>query len=274
MKRGMRVVLASALLGMLAVALPASAQTAGLLPNGKQTFVDLNGQPFSSGKVYFYIPNTTTPKATWVDPGEAVPNSNPVVLDSAGRAVIYGNGQYREVLRDQFGNTIWDQLTTFTQAPCTAFGTTAGTCVQGNDSRFSPPYVSVNLAGDQSIVTDGSEQKILFDTVQFDSNSWWDNTNHRYTPQQAGKYLITLFCATTGTDITIERCSLNKDGSTVRQEPNQVPFSGANPLLVTAIVSFNGTTDYVEGTVNMTGTAGTVGGTIVSSTIQGQFIAP
>lgn len=91
---------------------PASAQQlAGLLPNGEQTFVDANGQPYSGGSVYFYLPSTTTPKTTWVDPGEVVPNANPVVLDTAGRAIIYGAGQYREILKDQWGNTIWDQLT-------------------------------------------------------------------------------------------------------------------------------------------------------------------
>lgn len=91
--------------------LSATAEAASLLPNGEQTFVDQNGQPYSAGKVYFYIPTTTTPKTTWQDAGQTVPNSNPVVLDAAGRAIIYGSGSYRQVLKDQYGNTIWDQLT-------------------------------------------------------------------------------------------------------------------------------------------------------------------
>lgn len=94
------------LLGALAPALAAS-----LLPNGEQTFVDANGQPYAAGKVYFYTPGTLTPKTTWRDSGQTVANANPVVLDSAGRALIYGNGTYRQVLKDLFGNTIWDQLT-------------------------------------------------------------------------------------------------------------------------------------------------------------------
>lgn len=89
----------------------ALAQTAALLPNGMQQFIDGNGNPYAGGSVYFYIPSTTTFKTTWVDPNQGVANANPVVLDSAGRAVIYGSGQYREVLKDSLGNTVWDQLT-------------------------------------------------------------------------------------------------------------------------------------------------------------------
>jgi len=89
------------------------ADLGALLPNAKQTFVDANGLPLAGGSVTFYIPSTTTLKTTWSDPGETVPNTNPVVLDSAGRAVIYGNGDYRQVVKDVFGNTVWDALTQY-----------------------------------------------------------------------------------------------------------------------------------------------------------------
>lgn len=97
--------------GLLVGALCAPAQAASLLPNGEQTFLDANGQPLAAGKVYFYVPNTLTPKATWSNSGETVTNANPVPLDSAGRAIIYGAGAYRQIVKDVFGNTIWDQLT-------------------------------------------------------------------------------------------------------------------------------------------------------------------
>lgn len=84
---------------------------ATLLPNGEQQFCDANGAPYAGGSVYFYVPSTTTPKTTWADAAENTPNTNPVVLDSAGRAVIYGSGQYRQVLFDSLGNEVWDQLT-------------------------------------------------------------------------------------------------------------------------------------------------------------------
>jgi hypothetical protein len=84
---------------------------ASLLPNGEQVFLDNNGSPLAGGSVYFYVPGTLTPKDTWVNSGQTVLNTNPVVLDSAGRAIIYGSGSYRQILKDSLGNTIWDQLT-------------------------------------------------------------------------------------------------------------------------------------------------------------------
>jgi hypothetical protein len=84
---------------------------ASILPNGKAQFIDQNGVPLVGGKVYFYIPNTSTPSNTWQNPSASILNTNPVILDSRGQALIYGAGQYRQVVQDSLGNTIWDQLT-------------------------------------------------------------------------------------------------------------------------------------------------------------------
>lgn len=83
-----------------------------LLPNAKQTFTGPNGTPLSSGSVYFYVPNTSTPKATYQDPGQTVLNPNPVPLDANGQAIIWGSGTYRQVVYDVNNNLIWDQITT------------------------------------------------------------------------------------------------------------------------------------------------------------------
>lgn len=101
------------------------ARSATLLPNGEQTFVDANGVPLAGGTVAFYIPNTLTPKTTWQDPGQTTPNANPLTLDAAGRAIIYGSGTYRQIVRDQFNNLIWDQLTADTASPGIAVGGTS-----------------------------------------------------------------------------------------------------------------------------------------------------
>lgn len=85
----------------------------GILPLAKTTFFDANGNPLAGGKVYFYIPGTTTPKDTYADSAGTL-NTNPVVLDAAGRATIWGLGSYRQIVEDAGGATIWDAVTTVT----------------------------------------------------------------------------------------------------------------------------------------------------------------
>lgn len=84
---------------------------ASLLPNGEQYFADSNGTPLAGGEVYMYVPNTTTFKDTWQDPNSTIANTNPITLDAAGRAIIYGTGSYRQVVYAANGDLVWDQLT-------------------------------------------------------------------------------------------------------------------------------------------------------------------
>lgn len=53
-----------------------------------QQFFDNNGNPLAGGKVCTFAAGTTTPLASYSDNGITL-NANPVVLDSAGRGVIY-----------------------------------------------------------------------------------------------------------------------------------------------------------------------------------------
>lgn len=68
---------------------------------------DANGDPLSGGLVYTYIAGTDTLKATYTDRAAGTENANPVVLDSRGEAVIYGDGSYKFVLKDSAEATIW-----------------------------------------------------------------------------------------------------------------------------------------------------------------------
>lgn len=103
----------------------AQAQTASILPPAKTQYLDNNGKPLTSGKVYNYIPSTTTPKTTWQDAAETIPNANPVILDAGGRAKILGDGSYRQIVKDKYDNIIWDAVTSSTgsgSTPSTATG--------------------------------------------------------------------------------------------------------------------------------------------------------
>jgi hypothetical protein len=48
-------------------------------------FFDDNGAPLVGGKVYTYASGTTTPRATYTTSAGTVANSNPIILDAAGR---------------------------------------------------------------------------------------------------------------------------------------------------------------------------------------------
>lgn len=74
-------------------------------------WIDSNGKPLSGGLIYTYIPDTFTPKDTWQDSNRITINTNPIVLDVSGRALIYGDGDYRFIITDSVGNLIYDGIT-------------------------------------------------------------------------------------------------------------------------------------------------------------------
>jgi hypothetical protein len=81
-----------------------------LLPPAELQFCDANGAPYAGGQINTYVPGTTTPVTTWSEPTGTVANTNPIILDSAGRCIIYASGIVRTILSDALGNLVWDQL--------------------------------------------------------------------------------------------------------------------------------------------------------------------
>lgn len=72
-----------------------------LMPNGRQQYFDLNGDPLAGGKIYTYAAGTSTPLSTYTDATGAVANTNPVVLDARGEASIFWDSvQYKVVVTD------------------------------------------------------------------------------------------------------------------------------------------------------------------------------
>lgn len=78
--------------------------------NPAPVLMDLLGlQPCAGGSLAFYDLGTTTPRNTWSDPGQTILNTNPVLLDSSGRANtnIWLDGAYSVRLRDAAGQVVW-----------------------------------------------------------------------------------------------------------------------------------------------------------------------
>lgn len=99
---------------------------ATLLPFPELQFFDNNGLPLAGGTINTYVPGTTTPKQTWQDANASILNTNPIVLDAAGRCIVYGTGSYRFIVKDALGNQIYDKITTDTSSPVVSNGGTSG----------------------------------------------------------------------------------------------------------------------------------------------------
>ena len=81
---------------------------ASLLSAIRTRFFDKSNKPLAGGKVYTYEANSTNPKVTWSDEALTVQNTNPVLLDNEGTALIFFSGKYRFRIEDSEGVLIED----------------------------------------------------------------------------------------------------------------------------------------------------------------------
>lgn len=110
---------------------------------------------------------------------------------------------------------------------------------------------SVNRTAAQ-LINNATNTKIQLNVEQFDQGGYFDSsTNYRFTPLVAGKYLISgavaLDPSVAGTGMVV---SIWKNGAIYRGSSVQASFAAVLSGTVTAVIDFNGTTDYVELYVN------------------------
>lgn len=231
------------LIGWLAYTSPAPAAT--LLPTAEQTFFDSNGNPLAAGKVYFYTPSTLTPKDTWQNSAGSVLNANPVVLDSAGRAIIYGSGSYRQIVKDSLGNTIWDQVTA---------DTASTTSIAWGGTSSGSANVQTVVA---SAFTATAGNKLLF-------IAGFSNTSSLTVNPNASGALAVLKNTTSGPAALVggevtsgNLIELDYDGTQfVIIDPAETPIAGAITNLASATTTSLGTITshnaFITGTVTIT----------------------
>ena len=71
---------------------------------GGMCYQDNNGNPLSGGKIFFYETGTDTEKTTYSDEAETIENTNPVLLDAAGRQPdIFFSGEAKVVITTSAG---------------------------------------------------------------------------------------------------------------------------------------------------------------------------
>lgn len=78
--------------------------------NSGTPFFTQQGLVLAGGMIYTYLAGTTTPQATWTTLTQSVPNSNPIVLNSAGlppqEIWLQQGTSYKFVIQDAQGNTL------------------------------------------------------------------------------------------------------------------------------------------------------------------------
>ena len=122
--------------------------------------------------------------------------------------------------------------------------TTAGNLIT------TAPCFGVALSSDQAI-SSGVFTKVAFDTVKFDTDSYWDSTNYRYTPQVAGYYQFNATIRNRA-DGTLSNAigSFFKNGIEYnRLCGSQIASATIGSIYGSAgsmVVYLNGTTDYIE----------------------------
>lgn len=75
------------------------------------TQVDAYGNPLVGGKLYTYANTTTTPQITYKDAAGTIANTNPIILDSLGSAVVFLKEGlvYTFVMKDANDALLWSQ---------------------------------------------------------------------------------------------------------------------------------------------------------------------
>jgi hypothetical protein len=128
--------------------------TATLLAQPRFTVFDANGNPVAGGLVHTYIPGGTTPKATWQDAAETIPNANPVPLDSAGSCLLYGSGSYQLTVTDALGVAVpgYSGVTTDTLAAVTTETVRALAAEAANTTGIAANTAAIPTLGKFSVV--------------------------------------------------------------------------------------------------------------------------
>jgi len=127
----------------------------------------------------------------------------------------------------------------------------SGTATGFGMSDLSPAFAAT-MSGNMSVAED-TYHKIQFGVEVLDTDGCYDHSsNYRFTPNVAGKYLITLSNSIqkvgSGSQMSYAYSQIHKNGSVVYT--TYTDFSGnygyAIQGTVSGVIDFNGSSDYVE----------------------------
>jgi hypothetical protein len=174
--------------------------------NPNEQFCDSAGLPYAGGTLDFYASGTSTRLNTYSDSALSIANTNPVVLDSAGRAgsVFLQNLAYKVTLSDVNNNLIWTEDPVYSSDYSTRAKLTSG--------AGSPNGSVAGTAGSAGIGAD----------------TYWDNVNN-----------ILYVCTTTGNAASAVWTAVNASAAAAIVPAPQgylTPTSGT-PVITSDVIS-------------------------------------
>ena len=141
------------------------------------------------------------------------------------------------------------------------FLTTNGTTLSWADAAGTGPAFQAYVGGSNQSVSSNVWTKIQLNTEEYDTNNCFDSTtNYRFTPTVAGKYLLGYAM---NTNVGTLSFALYKNGSFYKYFP-----MGAGSLTA----NMNGSTDYIEFYVFLTGSGPVLYAGSDSNTAYGNYV--
>ena len=157
-----------------------------------------------------------------------------------------------DTIQDSSGNNIINESSdTITIGASGDTTNIVGTLQNDGASISNTPAFEAYRSSNQTPSND-TLTKVQFNTEVYDTDSAYDNsTNHRFTPQVAGKYFVygnVRGDAESATDLDLIEIYIRKNGTT---QANQAINYGGNDIdnatiNISAVVDMNGSSDYLE----------------------------
>jgi hypothetical protein len=132
-------------------------------------FFDNNGVPLAGGLLYSYAAGTTTPLATYTTSSGSTANSNPIILDAAGRPpseIWLTSVAYKLVLKTSTGVQLWvmDNITGLPSA-----GSQDDQVATANQTAFTVGFSYTVGNNSLSVLVNGSKQIVTLNYIETSS---------------------------------------------------------------------------------------------------------
>ncbi|EQC44479.1 endosialidase chaperone [Bacteriovorax sp. BSW11_IV] len=152
-------------------------------------------------------------------------------------------------------NTSTNKLMIYNGSTWSEIGSGASSSVE---SRIDVKYTGSSLTGSGTV---------NYTTETYDANNEFDLTTDRFTPKQAGNYLVVVQNAADGMSTGAHHYAIiAKNGATHHAVFTRTIGSGNADQIVVSIVPMNGTTDYITGGYNLSS------GYVSSSTMKAVYL--